>query len=93
MVTTIVSDRGHRFKMCETYDTSSGEPTDVLLMEETTLPAPSPNRIRVRVIACGVNPTDWALCWGLFAGNLPRGIGLEVSGTVPNSPLRIVAIW
>ena len=23
MVTTILSDRGHRFKMCETYDTSS----------------------------------------------------------------------
>jgi hypothetical protein len=23
VVTTILSDRGHRFKMCETYDTSS----------------------------------------------------------------------
>ena len=27
MVTTILSDRGHRFKMCETYDTSSGDAT------------------------------------------------------------------
>ena len=46
------------------------------------LPDPGPNRIRVRVHACGLNPADWALCRGLFAGNLPRGIGLEVSGTV-----------
>lgn len=31
---------------------------------------------------CGLNPADWALCSGLFAGELPRGIGLEVSGTI-----------
>lgn len=61
---------------------SYGEPTDVLRMEETMLPAPGSDRIRVRVLACGVNPADWALCRGLFAGALPRGIGLEVSGTV-----------
>ncbi len=36
----------------------------------------------MRVHACGLNPADWALCRGLFAGNLPRGIGLDVSGTV-----------
>ena len=59
-----------------------GEPADVLRMEETVLPGPGPNRVRVRVIACGLNPADWALCRGLFAGNLPRGIGLDVSGTV-----------
>ncbi len=61
---------------------SYGEPTDVLRMEETTLSNPGPNRIRVRVLACGLNPADWALCRGLFAKDLPRGIGLEVSGTV-----------
>ena len=61
---------------------SYGEPADVLQMDETMLPGPGPNRIRVRVIACGLNPADWALCRGLFAGSLPRGIGLEVSGTV-----------
>jgi NADPH:quinone reductase-like Zn-dependent oxidoreductase len=43
------------------------------------LPAPASNRIRVRVIACGLNPADWALCRGLFAKDLPRGVGLEVS--------------
>lgn len=61
---------------------SYGEPADVLRMEETMLPGPGPNRIRVRVIACGLNPADWALCRGLFPGNLPRGIGLDVSGTI-----------
>jgi len=61
---------------------SYGEPADVLRMEETMLPGPSPNRIRVRVIACGLNPADWALCRGLFPGNLPRGIGLDVSGVI-----------
>ena len=61
---------------------SYGDPSDVLLLEETELPGPGPNLIRVRVHACGLNPADWALCRGLFAGELPRGIGLEVSGNV-----------
>lgn len=61
---------------------SHGEPADVLRLEEVAVPTPSLGRIRVRVIACGLTPADWALCRGLFAGDLPRGIGLEVSGTV-----------
>ena len=59
-----------------------GEPVDVLRLEETTLPAPASQRVRVKVYACSLNPADWALCRGLFAGSLPRGVGLEVSGTV-----------
>ena len=59
-----------------------GEPSAVLRLEEIELGGPGAKRIRVRVGACGLNPADWALCRGLFAGNLPRGIGLEVSGTV-----------
>lgn len=54
----------------------------MLRLEETELAAPNPGRIRVKVRACGINPADWALCRGLFAGDLPRGVGLEVSGTV-----------
>lgn len=61
---------------------SYGEPAEVLRLEETTLPGPASQRIRVKVQACGLNPADWALCRGLFAGSLPRGIGLEVAGTV-----------
>jgi NADPH:quinone reductase-like Zn-dependent oxidoreductase len=59
-----------------------GEPADVLRLEQVAVPTPEPGRIRVIVHACGLNPADWALCRGLFPGKLPRGIGLEVSGTV-----------
>jgi NADPH:quinone reductase-like Zn-dependent oxidoreductase len=59
-----------------------GEPGDVLRLEETAVPAPGPGRVRVAVHACGLAPADWALCRGLFAGQLPRGIGCDVSGTV-----------
>ena len=59
-----------------------GEPADVLRLEQAAVPTPEPGRIRVVVHACGLNPADWALCRGLFPGKLPRGIGLEVSGTV-----------
>ena len=46
------------------------------------MPTPGPGRIRVAVHAAGLAPADWALCRGLFAGQLPRGIGCDVSGTV-----------
>ena len=59
-----------------------GEPGDVLHLETTAVPAPGPGRLRVLVHACGLAPADWALCRGLFAGDLPRGIGIDVSGTV-----------
>jgi len=59
-----------------------GEPADVLRLEQAALPKPAADRIRVRVHACGLNPADWALCRGLFARDLPRGIGLDVAGTV-----------
>ena len=59
-----------------------GEPVDVLRLDRIEVPGPPPGRIRVVVHACGLNPADWALCRGLFAGRLPRGIGLELSGVV-----------
>jgi NADPH:quinone reductase-like Zn-dependent oxidoreductase len=59
-----------------------GEPGDVLDLETAAVPVPGPGRIRVLVHACGLTPADWALCRGLFPGNLPRGIGIDVSGTV-----------
>jgi len=59
-----------------------GEPGDVLRLETTAVPDPGAGRIRVVVHACGLAPADWALCRGLFAGQLPRGIGCDVSGTV-----------
>ncbi|MGG3661462.1 NADP-dependent oxidoreductase [Bacillus gobiensis] len=59
-----------------------GEPADVLRLEQVAVPEPGPGRIRVMVQACGLNPVDRVLCRGLFAGDLPRGIGLELSGIV-----------
>ena len=59
-----------------------GEPADVLRLEDADVPMPRAGHVRVRVHACGLNPADWALCRGLFAGHLPRGVGLDVSGTV-----------
>jgi NADPH:quinone reductase-like Zn-dependent oxidoreductase len=59
-----------------------GEPGDVLRLETAPVPDPGPDRIRVAVHACGLAPADWALCRGLFPGQLPRGIGCDVSGTV-----------
>jgi NADPH:quinone reductase-like Zn-dependent oxidoreductase len=61
---------------------SYGEPAEVLQLEEAPLPSVAANRIRVAVHACGLNPADWALCKGLLPGQLPRGVGLDVSGVV-----------
>ncbi len=59
-----------------------GEPADVLRLDAAEIPGPGADQIRMRVHACGLNPADWALCRGLFPGDLPRGIGLDVSGIV-----------
>ncbi|MCX4094108.1 NADP-dependent oxidoreductase [Nocardia sp. alder85J] len=59
-----------------------GAPADVLRLEDAEPPAPEPGQIRVAVQTCGLTPADWALCGGLFPGDLPRGIGLEVAGVV-----------
>ncbi len=72
-------DRG---KMMTVRFDRYGEPLDVLRLEEAAVPSPGGGHVRVRVHACGLNPADWALCRGLFATKLPRGIGLDVSGTV-----------
>ncbi|WP_018335538.1 NADP-dependent oxidoreductase [Actinomycetospora chiangmaiensis] len=64
------------------YD-SIGDPEKVLALHDVDEPHPGPGQVRVRVAACGLNPADWALCEGLLGDQgLPRGIGLEVSGTV-----------
>ncbi len=59
-----------------------GGPADVLHLEDAPVPGPGANQIRVRVHACALNPADWALCQGFMPGALPRGVGLDVSGTV-----------
>lgn len=60
----------------------TGEPLDVLGIEEVDPPQPAPGQVRVTVEFCTLNAADLALCRGLYPGDLPRGIGLEVAGTV-----------
>jgi NADPH:quinone reductase-like Zn-dependent oxidoreductase len=60
----------------------TGEPLAVLRLEDAEPPQPAPGQVRIAVEVCTVNPADLALCQGLYPGELPRGIGLEVAGTV-----------
>jgi NADPH:quinone reductase-like Zn-dependent oxidoreductase len=58
---------------------------DVLVLRDVTAPEPGTGQIRIAVRACGLNPADWAIVAGLFAGQLPpppHGLGLEISGVV-----------
>ena len=59
-----------------------GEPLDVLREERAEVTDPPADRIRVRVLATGLNPADWAICRGFMADSLPRGIGCDVAGQV-----------
>ncbi|WP_436535399.1 NADP-dependent oxidoreductase [Actinoplanes sp. HUAS TT8] len=59
-----------------------GPAGEVLRLETVPVPEPGPGRIRVAVQACALAPADWALAGGLFQGDLPRGIGIDVAGTV-----------
>lgn len=59
-----------------------GEPAEVLQLDDAPVPPVPPHRVGVAVHACSLNPADWALCRGIFAKDLPRGIGLDVSGIV-----------
>jgi NADPH:quinone reductase-like Zn-dependent oxidoreductase len=55
---------------------------DVLVLEEIAEPHAGPGQVRVRVHAAGVNPADWKIREGQLGGELPQGVGLEVSGVV-----------
>ena len=61
---------------------SYGLPADVLRLEDVPVPIPGATQVRIQVHACALNPADWALCQGFFPGPPPRGIGLDVSGTI-----------
>jgi NADPH:quinone reductase-like Zn-dependent oxidoreductase len=58
---------------------------DLIVLRDVPTPEPGPGQIRIAVRACGLNPADWGLVDGLLADQLPplpRGLGLEVAGTV-----------
>ncbi|MFJ9622155.1 NADP-dependent oxidoreductase [Streptomyces sp. NPDC101181] len=58
---------------------------ETIVLRDVPPPVPSPGQIRIAVRACGLTPADWHLVDGLLADRLPplpRGLGLEVAGTV-----------
>ncbi|WP_414942510.1 NADP-dependent oxidoreductase [Amycolatopsis sp. cmx-11-51] len=58
---------------------------DVIVLRDVPQPEPGPGQIRIAVRACGLTPADWHVVDGLLANQLPplpRGLGLEVAGTV-----------
>jgi NADPH:quinone reductase len=59
-----------------------GPAAQVLAVEEIDTPTPGPGEVRVRVVASGVNPTDWKARSG--AVPLPGTTGDEVWLQVPN---------
>lgn len=62
-----------------------GDP-DVLQVIDLPDPEPGPGQVRVAVRATTVNPADWKIRRGLWAGGRPlegeAGTGLELAGTV-----------
>lgn len=59
-----------------------GEPLDVLREEQIEIADPPAGRVRIQVLAVGLNPADWELCRGFMPAQLPRGIGYDVAGVV-----------
>ncbi|MFF8295405.1 NADP-dependent oxidoreductase [Streptomyces globisporus] len=58
---------------------------DVIVLRDVPQPEPEPGQVRIAVRACGLTPADWHVVDGLLADRLPplpRGLGLEVAGTV-----------
>ena len=59
---------------------------EVLGVEDVEEPIPGEGEISLRVLAAGVNPIDWKIVSGMLAGGrpleAPRGLGVDVAGTV-----------
>jgi NADPH2:quinone reductase len=63
----------------------SGEPAQVLAVEERPVPVPGPGEARVRILASPVNPSDLLFVRGLYAGvhpHFPAPVGFEGVGVV-----------
>ena len=60
-----------------------GEP---LVFKQLDLKLPQPGEILIKVLACGVCHSDWAVQQQLFGNSLPRIPGHEVIGDVAAVP-------
>ena len=63
----------------------SGEPAQVLTVQECPLPEPGQGEVRVRMLASPVNPSDLLFVRGHYAGvqpHFPSPVGFEGVGMV-----------
>jgi NADPH:quinone reductase-like Zn-dependent oxidoreductase len=60
--------------------------SEVLHVREVDPPAPAAGEVRIAVRAAGVNPIDWKILHGLFAGGrpieFPAGLGNDLAGVI-----------
>lgn len=60
--------------------------TEVLSLNQITVPSPAADQVLVRVIAAGVNPVDWKIRKGFLDGvlghELPLTLGWDVAGEI-----------
>ncbi len=59
---------------------------DAISIEEIPAPEPGEGEVSLRVKAAGVNPIDWKILHGIYAGGQPlaepRGLGVDFAGVV-----------
>ena len=62
----------------------TGQPTDVLALNNIPTPEPGPGEVRVKVAACNINPSDVMFIRGRYGirPELPATAGFEACGTV-----------
>ncbi len=59
---------------------------DQLKMRELPTPEPKSNEVQIKIAYAGVNPVDWKICTGMYAGranyDFPIVLGADASGVV-----------
>ena len=63
---------------------STGQPSEVLTVQDVSIPEPGPGQVRIKVSACNINPSDVMFIRGLYGirPQLPSSAGFEACGTV-----------
>ena len=63
---------------------STGQPTEVLTVQDVPMPELGPGQVRIKVSACNINPSDVMFINGLYGirPQLPSPAGFEACGTV-----------
>lgn len=65
----------------------TGIPSEVLKLEETSIPQPKPHEVRIKVTARNINPSDIMFVRGMYGitPKLPSSAGFEAAGVVDQS--------